>query len=70
MSSIEEPDFEKLESALGFTTLDADATHMHELFTSLMKAGFTESQALRLVSLLVDVVDDDTTFFLIDGDEE
>jgi len=41
----------ELERALGISALDADATHMHEFFTSLTRAGFNERQALILVSL-------------------
>jgi hypothetical protein len=39
----------KEESRLHYTTLDDATVMMHELFLSLQKAGFSETQALRLV---------------------
>ncbi len=69
----EEPQGEKdeqlklswLEQNLGLSSLDQDAAHMHELFKSLMKAGFKERQAIRLVALIItehDVLDDVIAF--------
>jgi len=36
-----------------FATLDTATISMHEMFVSLVKAGFTENQALKLVLGLV-----------------
>ena len=47
----DEEEMYELERALGISALDADAAHMHEVFTSLTRAGFNERQALILVSL-------------------
>lgn len=33
--------------------LEEDAANMHEMFEALMKAGFTERQALMLVAFLI-----------------
>lgn len=76
----EEPQGEKdeqlklswLEQNLGLSSLDQDAAHMHELFRSLMKAGFKERQAIRLVALIItehDVLDDVIAFEQIDLDD-
>ena len=46
-------DFNQLEVELGMSSLDEDAAQMHELFKSLVKAGFREKQALRLVALII-----------------
>lgn len=35
--------------SLGYYTLDTAAIAMHEMYHSLLKAGFTETQALALV---------------------
>lgn len=40
---------ENQNSSVNFVTLDDAAVMMHELFLSLQKAGFSETQALRLV---------------------
>jgi hypothetical protein len=37
-------------SDTSYTSLQMDAFYMHELFTTFMCAGFTETQALRLTS--------------------
>lgn len=58
-------DFNQLEVELGMSSLDEDATQMHELFKSLVKAGFREKQALRLVALIItehDVLDEAIVF--------
>lgn len=64
--------FDEFEEALGISTLDADAAQMHEMFTSLRKAGFTEGQAIHLVALLVDRLGDDGVSIIVvdDRDEE
>jgi hypothetical protein len=49
----EEPNFEALEEQLDFSALDEEAVHMHELYKSLIKAGFRERQALLLVAMIV-----------------
>jgi|694.fasta_scaffold00884_25 hypothetical protein len=58
-------DFNQLEIELGMSSLDEDAAQMHELFKSLVKAGFRERQALRLVALIItehDVLDEAIVF--------
>lgn len=82
----EEPQREKedqlklswLEQNLGLTSLDQDTAHMHELFKSMIKSGFTERQAIRLVALIItenDVLDDAIVFQLdpsamVDDDDD
>ena len=46
--------------------LEQDAANMHEMFIALGKAGFTESQALKLVAMLVEESDVDTVHFHFD----
>jgi len=48
----EEPNFDVLEDNLGFSPLDEEAVHMHELHKSLIKAGFRDKQALLLVAMI------------------
>lgn len=50
-----EPEFDEdaFEAAIGTSPLDEDSAQMHEVFLSLMKAGFLEHQALRLVAFLI-----------------
>lgn len=76
-----EPENDKMESleelsGASYTALHLDALYMHEIFTTFMTAGFTETQALRLTSyffleggvgISVAVDDDDDG---IDWDEE
>lgn len=59
-----------LDADLGVGVLVQDGIHMHEMFVSLVTAGFTEDQALRLVAMLADQVGPDTVFIVDDGDEE
>lgn len=47
--------------------LEEDAANMHEMFLALMKAGFNESQALRLVALLVDGSEPEVINFNFEG---
>lgn len=49
----EEPNFDALEEELDFSPLDEEAVHMHELYKSLIKAGFKERQSLLLVAMIV-----------------
>jgi hypothetical protein len=35
--------------SLGYFTLDSAAIAMHEMYQSLLKAGFTETEAIALV---------------------
>ena len=53
MSENEEPDFEALEQELSMSFMDQDAVQMHELFSSLIRAGFREKAALYLVAMIV-----------------
>lgn len=46
-----EDDLNHLEEDLNISEIDADAIQMHEFFSALQRAGFTEHQALTLVSL-------------------
>jgi hypothetical protein len=48
----EEPNLGILEDDLGFSPLDEEAVHMHELHKSLIKAGFRDKQALLLVAMI------------------
>jgi hypothetical protein len=48
--------------------LEQDATSMHEMFLALMKSGFTEDQALKLVALLVEQPDVETVHFHFDNE--
>lgn len=68
----EEPDFAKLELELGISPMDQDATQMHEIFKSLLRAGFKERQALRLVALIITEHDilEDAVVFQYDFDDE
>ena len=48
----DEPNFDVLEDNLGFSPLDEEAVHMHELHKSLIKAGFRDRQAIMLVAMI------------------
>jgi hypothetical protein len=68
-------DAEAFEAAVGTSPMDEDAVQMHELFLSLMKAGFLEHQALKLVAFLIDQANQDQIVFqsmmdLDDDDDE
>lgn len=68
-----EPEFDEqaFEDALGASPMDEDAVQMHELFLSLMRAGFLEHQALRLVAMLIDQANAETIVFTADdGDDD
>jgi hypothetical protein len=43
-------DDESLNQFAGLSNLEQAAAHLNEVFTSLMDSGFTEKQALYLVS--------------------
>lgn len=58
----EEPNFDALEEELDFSVLDEEAVHMHELYKSLIKAGFRERQSLLLVAMIVNDAHEDTVF--------
>ena len=71
MSKSEEPDFEAFSKELDVSPLDQDAIQMYELYKSLMKAGFIEIQALRLVSMIVnESMQEEIIFTAMDTDEE
>ena len=61
MSDKEEPNFDALESDLGVSVLDQDAVQMHELYKSLLKAGFRDKAALYLVAMIVNESMDEST---------
>lgn len=54
---VEGPDFSRLENEFGLSPLDQDAMQMHELFGSLVRAGFNDKQAIRLVALIISETD-------------
>jgi hypothetical protein len=60
--------FEEFEEDLAISELEADAIHMHEFFSALRRAGFSEQQALILVSLFG--APDSTLVVSEDDDEE
>lgn len=71
-SSELEFDEEAFEAAIGSSPMDEDAVQMHELFLSLMKAGFLEHQALKLVAFLIDQANQDQIVFqsMMDLDDD
>jgi hypothetical protein len=72
MSDKEEPNFDALESDLGVSVLDQDAVQMHELYKSLLKAGFRDKAALYLVAMIVNESMEDNagiTFTMLDPEE-
>ena len=72
MSDKEEPNFDALETDLGVSVLDQDAVQMHELYKSLLKAGFREKAALYLVAMIVNESMEDNagiTFTMLDPEE-
>jgi len=66
----EEPDFEALEKELDISPMDEEAMQMHELYKSLLKAGFREKAALTLVAMIVNDMHDQVYIHQIDEDEE
>ena len=62
--------FLEFENDLGSSPMDEDAMQMHELFLSLVKAGFQENQALRLVAMLIDQANAETIVFTSDSDDD
>jgi hypothetical protein len=71
MSKSEDSDFEAFSKELNVSPLDLDAIQMFELYKSLIKAGFIEIQALRLVSMIVnESMQDEIVFTGMDTDEE
>jgi hypothetical protein len=68
----EEPDFKALEEDLGINIMDQDAVQMHELYKSLLKAGFREKAALYLVAMIVNESMEDNggiTFTMLDPED-
>lgn len=70
MADKEEPNFEALENELGLSPMDQDAVQMHELFRSLLKAGFRERQALILVAMIVNEAQEDAVIFTSTSEED
>ena len=70
MAEKEEPDFSKLENELGLSPMDQDAVQMHELFRSLLRAGFRERQALILVAMIVNEAQEDAVIFTSTSEED
>jgi hypothetical protein len=68
----EEPNFDALEEELDVSPLDQDAVQMHELYKSLLKAGFRDKAALYLVAMIVNesMEQQDSTFIRFDPDFE
>jgi hypothetical protein len=67
-----EPEFdaEAFEAAVGTSPLDEDAAQMHEVFLSLMKAGFLEHQALRLVAYLIAEAQEEGQIVFMPADDD
>lgn len=67
-----EPEFdeEAFEAAVGTSPLDEDAAQMHEVFLSLMKAGFLEHQALRLVAFLIAEAQEEGQIIFMPADDD
>jgi uncharacterized protein YgfB (UPF0149 family) len=67
----EEPDFNALEDQMRMSPMDQDAVQMHELFQSLIRAGFREKAALYLVAMIVNESMDESTgiTFVADPDD-
>lgn len=67
-----EPEFdaEAFEAAVGTSPLDEDAAQMHEVFLSLMKAGFLEHQALRLVAYLIAEAQEEGQIVFMSADDD
>jgi len=67
----EEPDFNALEDQMRMSPMDQDAVQMHELYQSLIRAGFREKAALYLVAMIVNESMDDSTgiTFTLDPEE-
>ena len=53
-----------LEAQLDINMLLEDTIQMHEMFTALCRAGFTENQALKLVALLTEQMGSDAVFIV------
>lgn len=71
MSDKEEPNFEALETELGVSPLDQDAVQMHELYKSLIKAGFREKAALYLVAMIVnESMDEGVSFTMYEASDD
>lgn len=58
--------FSELAGSVSMSPLDAQAHEMHEMFLSLMRVGFSEKQALFIISMAVISLDSGED----DGDEE
>jgi hypothetical protein len=68
----EEPDFNALEDEMRMSPMDQDAVQMHELYQSLVRAGFREKAALYLVAMIVNESMDESTgvtFTMLDPEE-
>jgi hypothetical protein len=59
--------FDELSGEISMSPLDDQSNQLHEVFLSLRKAGFTEKQALYIVSMSVVAFD---TYIDEDIDEE
>lgn len=67
MSESEDSNLDALNEDAGLSPMDQDSIQMHEVFLSLMRAGFTERQALTLVGMIV-VEADEGSFYSVDID--
>lgn len=68
----EEPDFNALEDEMRMSPMDQDAVQMHELYQSLIRAGFREKAALYLVAMIVNESMDESTgvtFTMLDPED-
>jgi hypothetical protein len=66
----DEPDFDRLEKEIGLSFLDEEAFHMHEMFKSLLRAGFRERQALILVAMLIAEAEESEVYYVKEDDDE
>jgi hypothetical protein len=66
----EEPDFNALEDQMRMSPMDQDAVQMHELYQSLIRAGFREKASLYLVAMIVNESMDESTGITFTMDPE
>lgn len=65
--------FSELAGSATMSPLDAQSHEMHEMFLSLMRVGFSERQALFIISMAVismDVGDDEEEFIVSSSPED
>lgn len=60
--------FEEISGPVHISPLDEQSHEMHELFTSLTRAGFRERQALTLVALILS--ETQQGYYIINEDDD